>query len=89
MAVLVNNSPRFIRAYRKLPLHIQTDFDNNIALFIKNPTHPSLQTHKLEGRRHGCFAFRLRDGYRVLFEYSGSNIVNLLDVGPHDIYRRR
>lgn len=55
---------------------------------MKDPAHPSLRTHKLKGRFQECVAFRLRDGYRVLFEFSTPHIVNLLDVGPHDIYKR-
>ena len=84
----VNFSPRFKRAYKKLPLHIQVDFDKQITTFIKDPTHPKLDTHRLRGRFQECLAFKLRDGYRVLFEFSVSDTVDLLDVGPHDIYRR-
>lgn len=85
----VNLSPRFKRAYKKLPSHIKDDFDIRIALFIKDPRHPSLKTHKLKGRFQECLAFRLRDGYRVLFEFSAPNTVDMLDVGPHNIYERR
>lgn len=85
----LNFSPRFKRAYQKLPSHIQDDFDSRIAVFIKDPRHSTLKTHKLKGRFQECLAFRLRDGYRVLFEFSASDSVDLLDVGPHDMYERR
>lgn len=85
----INFSPRFKRAYKKLPSHIQDNFDKQITLFTQNPNHPSLKTHKLKGHLQECLAFRLRDGYRVLFEFSSPNTVDLLDVGPHDIYKRR
>ena len=87
--VTIHNSPRFTRAYKKLPPHIQDDFDVAIGLFIENPRHPSLKTHRLKGKFQDCFAFRLRDGYRVLFDYGTSNSVDLLDVGPHDMYQER
>lgn len=82
----INLSPRFKRAYKKLPHYIQEDFKEKITIFIENPRHLSLKTHKLKGKYQSCFAFKLRDGYRVLFEFSSSRIVNLLDVGPHNIY---
>ena len=87
--MLINVSPRFKRAYKKLPIHIQTNFDKQIAIFMQNPDHPSLKTHKLRGKFQECLAFRLRDGYRVLFEFSEPNTVNLLDVGQHNIYKKR
>ncbi len=86
--MLVNLSPRFKRAYQNLPLHIQEDFKTKIKLFIKNPRHQTLKTHKLKGRLQECLAFRLMKGYRVLFEFAASDAVNLLDVGPHDLYKR-
>lgn len=74
----MNNSPRFIRAFKKLPRHIQDDFEEKISLFIKNPRHPQLKTHTLKGRLQECLAFRLKDGYRVLFEFSSPNTIDLL-----------
>lgn len=64
--MIVNFSSRFKRAYKKLPPHIQNDFDKQITLFMRNPNHPSLRTHRLKGRFQECLAFRLKAGYRVL-----------------------
>jgi len=57
-------------------------------MFIQDPRHPSLKIHKLKGRLQECLAFRLMNGYRVLFEFSASDTVHLLDVGAHDRYKR-
>lgn len=84
----VNLSPRFKRSYKKIPRHIQSDFDKKIKIFIDNPNHSSLKTHKLKGKLQECLAFRLKDGYRVLFEFSVPDTVDLLDVGSHDIYKQ-
>ena len=84
----VNLSPRFKRSYKKTPRRIQSDFDKKISIFIKNPDHPSLKTHKLKGKLQECLAFQLKDGYCVLFEFSGPDTVDLLDIGPHNIYKR-
>lgn len=86
MKIKINISPRFKRAYKKLPPRVQNDFDKKIELFIKNPSDPILKTHKLKGKLQLCLAFRLYDGYRVLFEFSGNDTVDLLAVGPHDHY---
>ncbi|PIT94182.1 hypothetical protein COU00_00330 [Candidatus Falkowbacteria bacterium CG10_big_fil_rev_8_21_14_0_10_43_11] len=85
----INLSSHFKRAYQKIPRHIQKDFDAKIAIFIKNLRHPSLKTHKLQGKHQSCLAFRLRDGFRVLFEFPAPNTADLLDIGSRDIYRQR
>lgn len=87
--MVINFSSRFKRAYQKLPTHIQIDFDKQIALLMEDPKHPALKTHKLKGKFQECLAFRLRDGYRVLFEFVSPDVVNLLDTGAHDIYKKR
>jgi len=83
----VNLSPRFERAYERLPTPIQNDFDKKINWFIANSRDPRLKTHKLKGKLYECLSFYLRDGFRVLFEQVDPNTVNLLDVGSHDKYR--
>lgn len=88
MGINVNLSARFKRDYNKMPQEIQDDFDEKIQLFIKNPYNPFLKTHKLRGKLQACLAFCLRDGYRVLFEYSGINQIDLLAIGPHDYYNK-
>ena len=59
----VSFTPRFNRSYKKLPRHIQNDFDIKITLFMENPKDPSLKTHKLMGKLRECLAFRLKDGF--------------------------
>lgn len=86
--IKINLSSKFKRAYKKLPVHIQTDFDKKIKFFFVNPLDPKLKTHKLKGRLQSCQAFRLKNGFRVLFEFSSSDIVDLLSVGPHDLYEK-
>ena len=85
----INQSPHFKRSYQKLSLDIQKDFDEKIFLFIENPRHISLRTHKLKGHWGECFAFHLKSGNRVFFEFSEDKEVNLLEVGVHDLYRKR
>lgn len=84
----VNLSPRFKRSYKKLPSDIQNDFDKKITLFMANINHPRLKTHKLTGKLQSCLSFYLVRGYRVLFEMNHNQEVNLLDIGPHDKYKK-
>ena len=47
----VVRDPRFIRDFAGLPASIQERAEKKLALFLQNPRHPSLQTHKMEGGR--------------------------------------
>ena len=85
----INFSPHFKRTYQRLAPELQADFDVKITRFVTNPRDPRLRVHKLKGKLEECLAFSLRDGYRVLFEYAEADTVNLLDIGPHDLYQCR
>jgi len=86
--MIINRTARFKRAFKKLPLHIQKDFFKNIKIFMQDYKNPRLRTHKLRGQMEECYAFCLRDGFRVLFEFNGNNEINLIAIGPHDYYKR-
>jgi len=57
----INLSPRLKRSYKKLPFHIQIDFNNKASFFIKNPKDPKLKTHKLKGNLQSYLVFSLSD----------------------------
>lgn len=86
--MIIDISSRFKRSYKKLPEHIQDDFDIKIRLFANSPRDAKLSVHKLHGKLQSCLSFYLKDGYRVLFEFSEKNNVKLLDVGSHDKYKQ-
>ena len=84
----INRSSRFKRSFKKLPSDIQKDFDGKIKIFFNDPFSPSLRTHKLKGNLADYYAFNLKQGYRVLFDFIGENTVVLVNIGSHDDYRK-
>jgi len=85
----LNRSSRFKRSFKKLPVHIQKDFEDKIIIFINNPFHSSLCTHKLRGNLTDYYAFYLRDGYRVLFDFEeNNNVIILTNIGSHNDYKK-
>jgi len=86
--MIINQSTRFKRSFKKLPFHIQKSFFERVRFFAENPFHPRLETHKLKGKLNECYAFCLKDGFRVYFDFAKSDEVNLLYIGPHDHYAR-
>jgi mRNA-degrading endonuclease YafQ of YafQ-DinJ toxin-antitoxin module len=80
-------TPGFKRAFKKLVKgrpEMSRVFREKLALFLSNPYHPSLQTHKLHGRLKGSLAFSLTDDLRVVFSFLTSDVVSLEDIGTHD-----
>jgi len=59
-------------------------FREKLGLFLSNPYHASLHTHKLHGRLKGSLAFSLTEDLRVVFSFLTSEIVSLEDIGTHD-----
>lgn len=86
--VSLHVSTRFKKSYKKLPRHIQEDFDKRIRVFEATPFHPTLRTHKLGGSLGEYYSFYLRDGFRVLFDFIGDAVVILVNVGSHDDYKK-
>lgn len=84
----VNRSSRFKRTYKKLPPDIQNDFIDKIRLFTDNPQNPILRTHKLKGKLQECYAFYLKEGWRVLFDFTHNHEINLIAIGHHDSYKK-
>lgn len=58
-----------------------------IELFLQEPFHPSLKTHKLSGKLEGFWSFSISYHLRLLFEFIDEESVGLVDVGTHGIYR--
>lgn len=85
---IIHPTKRFQRSYKKLPKKIREDFSDKIEVFQNNPFEKTLRTHKLRGSLGDSHAFCLKDGFRVLVNFSDEDVVLLVDVGNHDEYKK-
>jgi mRNA-degrading endonuclease RelE of RelBE toxin-antitoxin system len=46
-------------------LRLRKQFEKQLALFLSNPFHPSLDFKPLKGINKGFYAFRINDQYRA------------------------
>ena len=79
--------PRFKKAYKnKLKQYpvIRQQLSAALKLFVKDPFHPTLKTHKLGGPLKGNFAFSLGYDLRVVFKFLDKEEVFLETIGTHD-----
>ena len=79
--------PTFIRQYKKLPKLLQEETKEKINLFLKNPNHIFLKTHKLSGKLKQFYSFSVNYKYRIIFEYINKKNIVLLVVGDHNMYK--
>jgi addiction module RelE/StbE family toxin len=87
MISTVNYSSFFKRRYQQLTEKQKTDFKKAIQLFIQDPFHPRLKTHKLKGKWEGFWSFSINYSDRALFKFSDKETVDLISIGDHSIYR--
>lgn len=78
--------PRFIKQLNRLPLDLQEEVLTKIDLFIENPQHPSLKSHKLHGRLREYYSFSVNYAYRILYKIKDNEAV-FAEIGTHDLYK--
>ncbi|MDQ2949263.1 MAG: hypothetical protein M3Y27_25545 [Acidobacteriota bacterium] len=83
MTFLSRVSPEFWAQYNSLPSKVQRQASKSYALFLSNPSHPSLGLKKV-----GPFwSSRVSSDYRVLGYRQGREFFWFW-IGPHDEYER-
>jgi addiction module RelE/StbE family toxin len=77
----------FKRIYKKKVKNneeLRKKFWDAMELFVKDPFHPRLRTHKLTGKLEGLWAFSVDYDTRVIFSFIGKEDVVLIDIGGHE-----
>ncbi|MCL6635154.1 MAG: type II toxin-antitoxin system YafQ family toxin [Peptococcaceae bacterium] len=77
----------FKRSFRKTienNRYMKKKFVETIGIFVEDPFHPALRTHKLSGRLKGLWAFSIDYDCRVIFMFLDDGSALLIDIGTHD-----
>jgi len=80
-------SPAFHRSYKKLIKNNtsrQAAFQSKLSLFISDPFHPQLRTHKLKGTLKDFYSFSIEYDLRVVFYFVTDTDIVLEDIGSHN-----
>ena len=80
-------SPAFARAYKKQiknQIALQQLFSERVALFIADPYHTQLRTHKLKGILKDFYSFSINYDLRVIFYFASDSEVIFENIGNHD-----
>jgi mRNA interferase RelE/StbE len=77
---------QFDRDHEDLPPKIKERADSKLALFVKNPRHPSLGTKKMEGHS-SIWEGRVSKSYRFTFQMEKGTCI-LRRIGTHGVLDR-
>jgi mRNA-degrading endonuclease RelE of RelBE toxin-antitoxin system len=82
-------SRTFEKSFRKLSAPIQDAAFRVVRNLLEDPSRPSLNLEKLRGTDY--WSIRVNLSYRILLRSETDpegDLFQLMDVGPHDVYRR-
>ena len=85
-SVVRDNAGLVVKDFRRIRETLDSqaiNIDRKIAIFKKNPNHPSLRLHKLSGLKER-WSISVDMGLRIIFEHIKIDEVYFIDIGSHD-----
>jgi mRNA interferase RelE/StbE len=79
----IEYAKRFKKAYKNLPVEIQTKIKKAIRLLAENPRHPSLQTKPIQSFKW-IYEARVDINYRMTYERLSNDVLFVRFVALHD-----
>ncbi len=79
----LSRTKTFEKQYQRLPLKLQTKFDERLLLWLANPSDSRLRVHSLTGKYTGYWSMNVTGDIRALYRHEGDNIVIFALIGTH------
>jgi mRNA-degrading endonuclease RelE of RelBE toxin-antitoxin system len=80
--IVIEFTERVKKDYRAFPPSIQKKFKKQVRFLAQNPSHPSLQVHRVRGTQY--WEFYIDGAYRCIFRQE-ANVYYLLAAGRHGV----
>lgn len=81
---------QFEKSFAKLPDNMAELFEKKLPLFLKDISHPSFRTKKMEGFRNlSIWEASLTMSYRFTFEIDKDGKIIFRNIGTHAILERK
>ena len=78
---------RFQKHFSAFTAQEKIQIRKKLELLAKNPNHPSLRTKRIQGT-NDLFESSINMDIRIIWHYDETPIINLVDVGHHDILKQ-
>lgn len=85
--MIIRYKPTFVREFKKLPIELQEEALEKIELFKNTQNHQKLKVHRLKGKLKDFYSFSITYSHRIVFTYERKDVVVLIAIGDHDVYR--
>lgn len=75
--------PKFRKEFAKLRASEQRAFAERLKLFIFEPHHPQLHTHRLKGSFAGYWSINVNGDLRAVYKQVERDLVVFIRIGSH------
>lgn len=82
----IDYSKRFLKQFKKIPVHVRLSFQKRVAIFLKDPYHSQLRNHGLTGSLQRYKSINITGDWRALFrmiEQRGCAVIFFDAIGTH------
>lgn len=86
MAYKITYTARFQKNLNKLTKVELKQLKNKLIILVENPFHPSLRTKKVKGTEY--FECSVNMDVCIIWFYEQEEMIVLIDVGHHDIFKQ-
>lgn len=83
----ITYTERFKKSFKRLNKQEQIQFQNKMELFINNVLHPSLRTKKIKGI-DSFYESSINMDIRIIWYFENEELIVLVDIGHHDIFKK-
>ncbi|MBN2197846.1 type II toxin-antitoxin system mRNA interferase toxin, RelE/StbE family [Candidatus Wolfebacteria bacterium] len=84
----ITYSRDFLKSVESIPKLVQKKLVGLLDILKKNPFHSILHVKPLVGKLKGFYSFRITRDWRIIFNFSDSQKIFLIDVAHRkDIYK--
>ena len=75
---------RFFKKHKDL----YSQYKKTVEILSRDPYHPSLRLHKLQGKLNGYYSISINMKYRIVLDFIiQDDVIILIDIGSHsDVY---
>lgn len=82
--IRVKFSKNFLKSINKLSEPQVVQLKNRLELFKIDPTHPTLNNHKLKGKLKGRFSINITGDIRAIYRLENNgNVIKFSRLGSH------
>lgn len=82
MCTLLFSKP-FRKQHKKAPTNIQKKLIQKLNIFIIDPTHTSLNNHRLKGKYKKYYSINITGDWRALFQKVNNSTYKFYFLGTH------